>query len=70
MTGLDWEKLTVANMYYEFVMAPMCTSIIAKDKDGKILHARNFDLWVWEALSRLSATVEVYRGNKKIADFA
>lgn len=55
LTGIEWEKLTVANLYYEFVMAPMCTSIIAKDKNGDIIHARNFDLWVWEALSRLSA---------------
>jgi len=63
IVDIPWEKLVIANLYYEFVMAPMCTSVIARDKNNKILHARNFDLWAWEALSRLSATIEVYRGN-------
>jgi hypothetical protein len=51
-------------------MAPMCTSIVARQKDGKIIHSRNFDLWLWEALSGLSADIEVVRGDKYIASFA
>jgi penicillin V acylase-like amidase (Ntn superfamily) len=40
-----------------------CSSIVAKNKDGNILHGRNLDFWPWGLFSKGTAIVEVYRGN-------
>jgi penicillin V acylase-like amidase (Ntn superfamily) len=35
----------------------MCSSIIAKNKEGKIIHGRNLDFWPWTIFSRDTAIV-------------
>jgi hypothetical protein len=41
--GVPYGWLSLFNLGYE--LSDACTSIIAEDKDGKILHARNLDFW-------------------------
>ena len=34
-----------------------CSSIVAKDKTGKILHGRNMDFWPWGLFSKNTAKI-------------
>jgi len=51
---------------YEYSTIPMCSSILVKDKFNKILHGRNLDFDLWNYLSKMTAKVEVYKGDKHI----
>lgn len=44
-------------------ISALCTSLVAKDANNKILHGRNLDFWPWSLISKDSATIEVFRGN-------
>jgi len=61
MTGVDWKKIVLANFIYDLTSVMphfrMCSSIIAKNKDGNILHGRNLDLWPGTLFSRDSAII-------------
>jgi penicillin V acylase-like amidase (Ntn superfamily) len=34
-----------------------CSSIIVKNKEGKIIHGRNLDFWPWTIFSKASAII-------------
>jgi len=42
-----WEKLLFANLTLELTNLPMCTSILVKNIEGKVLHGRNLDFPYW-----------------------
>jgi len=46
-----------------------CSSILALNKDNKIVHGRNLDFWPWALMSKDSAVIEVYRGDTYVATF-
>jgi len=58
-TGIDEDEFLVTNLFYEFSAA--CTSIVAEDSDGKILHGRNLDFNFKPALAPLTAEIDYVR---------
>jgi acid ceramidase len=74
-TGIDLAWVTVMNFVYE--ITGMCTSIVAQDNMGNILHARNLDFGVfdgynfhndtWDLTNKLREVLfnaRVYKGGK------
>lgn len=41
--GIIWEKLFIANFFYEGSTFPACTSVLVKNAENKILLGRNLD---------------------------
>jgi len=64
---VDWRAVLLANFAYEMSTVPMCTSIVARNKDNYIIHGRNLDFPFWGYFSKLSCKVDFYEGNKYIA---
>jgi len=62
--GIRWEKVLLGNFFYEGSTLPLCSSILVKDKFNKVMHARNLDFPFWEYLSKMTAKVKVYKGDK------
>ena len=64
LSGFDFDKLFFLNFIYEFSRFKACTGIIARNSEGKILHARNMDFEMWELFSKLAITVEYFKVDK------
>jgi len=60
--------MSVINIGYE--ISDACTSIVAQDKDGKVLHGRNLDFWDgWgftDILRNLTFEASLQRGGKEV----
>jgi penicillin V acylase-like amidase (Ntn superfamily) len=54
-------RVVVANYAYEFVA--FCTSIVAKQMDGKILHMRLLDFFDVDNTKNMTYIAEFYRNN-------
>jgi len=66
LTGIEvYEALTV-NSVTEF--ASLCTSVIAHDKNGQIIHGRNLDFGNQDLMSHLVYVAEFYDGEKYLFD--
>lgn len=57
----------LANFAYEVSTA--CTGIVIRNQFGAIMHGRNLDFPGAKLLSKLSAKVEIYRGDTWVATF-
>jgi hypothetical protein len=62
ITAADYYAL---NCYYELCV--MCTSIVARDKNNKLILARNFDFGYTEVLRKMHINVVYKRNNKELA---
>ena len=67
--GIDSGWLTLLNIGYE--ASDACTSIVAQDTDGHILHARNLDFWAGmgftNTLKNVALIIDMQRGGKTVA---
>jgi len=63
--GITPEDYYVINCFYELIV--MCTSIVAKDKNNKLILARNFDFGHTEILRKIHINVMYMRNNKVVA---
>ena len=59
-------KVILLNVIYD-VVAGFCTSIVASNSDGILLHARNLDFDLATVLANLTMEVEFQRNNATIA---
>lgn len=57
-----YEKLLSINMLYEFIA--MCTSMCVRNKDGNVIHARNFDLFLPDMISKVTYRASFYKNEK------
>jgi hypothetical protein len=68
MVGLPAGDIALINLLYE--MVSMCTSIVAEDADGHILHSRNLDFGLGTdfttLLQNLTLQVEFQKGGKTV----
>jgi len=63
-TGLDEDAFLATNLFYEFSAA--CTSIVAEDSNGRILHGRNLDFGFKPALAPLTAEIDFVRNGSLV----
>lgn len=73
IADVDWRKLLLSNFIYDISsILPhfrLCSSIVAKNKEGNVIHGRNLDFWPWGLFSKDSAIIKVYRGDEYVAEF-
>jgi len=62
--GIPTSRVIVMNYVYEFVA--YCTSIIAKETDGTIMHMRILDFGFPELQKAQTYIGEFYKGGKKL----
>jgi len=56
------DDVVFLNLFYEFSAA--CTSIVAKDSTGRIIHGRNLDFDFQEALAPMVVNINYYKNGK------
>jgi len=53
--------------FYEFTSFPACSAVLVRTPENKIIHGRNFD-YSWQSyFSKMTAEIDIYRGEKYIA---
>jgi len=57
--GIDARRIVVVNFAYEFIA--FCTSLVAKQTDGTLLHVRLYDLLAPERSKNMLFLGEFYR---------
>lgn len=57
-----YEQLLVINMLYEFTAT--CTSMCVRNKDGNVIHARNFDLFLPNMISKVTYRARFFKYDK------
>jgi len=65
-TDLTMGKLVLINALYE--LESYCTSIIAKQSDGQIIHARNLDFGNTDAMRKISYRARFVRNGEYVYD--
>jgi len=49
---------------YEYSSIKACSGILVRNYEGKIIHGRNLDFFMWDLLARLVVNIEYYQGKK------
>eukprot|EP01017_Pseudomicrothorax_dubius_P049760 TRINITY_DN9302_c0_g4_i1.p1 TRINITY_DN9302_c0_g4~~TRINITY_DN9302_c0_g4_i1.p1 ORF type:complete len:370 (-),score=45.13 TRINITY_DN9302_c0_g4_i1:120-1229(-) len=59
LAGVSFQELFMMNFLYE--LTTFCTGVIAKDKNGVIMHGRNLDFFYQDIVANLTAHVNFYK---------
>jgi len=66
LSGHPFGKLFFLNFMYEFSSIKACSGIIVRNVEGKIIHGRNLDFFMWDILTKLLVNIEYYQGKKLV----
>ncbi|KAL4481490.1 hypothetical protein ABPG74_007579 [Tetrahymena malaccensis] len=64
--GVKFQTIQLISQMYESLDSIACTSIVARNSDGSIYHARNLDYDFVKYISPLLANIEFQRGGKTV----
>eukprot|EP01017_Pseudomicrothorax_dubius_P026695 TRINITY_DN3000_c0_g3_i1.p1 TRINITY_DN3000_c0_g3~~TRINITY_DN3000_c0_g3_i1.p1 ORF type:complete len:349 (-),score=51.42 TRINITY_DN3000_c0_g3_i1:90-1136(-) len=62
LASIRYEELFIANFLYE--LSTFCTSIVAQDEQGNIIHGRNLDYFYQPIIANLTAHVDFYKNGE------
>ncbi|EAR90178.1 linear amide C-N hydrolase, choloylglycine hydrolase family protein (macronuclear) [Tetrahymena thermophila SB210] len=66
LSGVSFTSIQLFSQMYEILGSIACTSIIARNPDGSIVHGRNLDYGFFQQISPLLANIEFQRNGKTV----
>lgn len=64
LAGLDFGEVFTLNFFYEITSWKMCTSVVARTDDNRIIHGRNLDFEFFRYFANLTAIIDYHKNGK------